>query len=138
MKGEVRAFEFEDLYSASVASPDPAVQKIVKALWGCHCDTRNHPVSVAAEGWETMRRIIAFLSTDLDISSASGTPWPFRDEGDWRRNEPLVLEVELPPYDQAIHCRPIHPWWDRIPTSIGLLIVVGSILAMVVGMIACF
>ena len=136
MKGEILAYEFEDRYSLCAESNDPAVQRIVKVLDGGHSDIVKHPVSVTSDGWETLRRIVAFLATDLDIAAGSEPPWPFREKADWQKSEHLVHAAGLPSFDPRIHCRPIHPWWDRIPTSIGILMILLSIGAMIFGIIS--
>jgi len=125
MSGQIRTFAFEDQYSPCRASSDESVQEIVRQVWYIHDELIDHPISVLSEGWEGLRRTVAFLGTDLEIVSREGPSWPFQDGAEWHANEHLVDELGLPDYDPDIHGRPANPWWNRIPTSIGVSILVG-------------
>ena len=131
MSGAIRTFAFEDRYSAYKASQDESVQVIVRQLWYMHDGLIDHPISILCEGWEALCRTVAFLGTDLDIATPSESDfWPFRDESQWRLSEHLLSELGLPDYDPTVHGHPANPWWNRIPTSVGVSILVG-ILAVV-------
>ena len=136
MSGAIRTFAFEDRYSACKASGDESVQVILRQVWYMHDGLIDHPISVLSEGWEALRRTVAFLGTDMDIATPSESDsWPFRDESQWQLYEHLVNELGLPDYDPEVHGRPANPWWNRIPTSVGVSILVG-ILAVVFLMLA--
>lgn len=124
MSGAIRSFAFQDQYSPFRASPDEAVQEIVRQVWYIHDELIDHPISVLLEGWEILRRTVAFLGTDLDIAPSECRVWPFRDEAEWHLHEHLVDQLDLPDYAPDVHGCPANPWWNRIPTSIGVLILV--------------
>lgn len=142
MVGEIRSFEFDDritpFYRAKVID-DGSVCQIAHFLWSTYDSLIDHPISVTQEGWATFRRILAFLGTDLEIEKPQKrnawvdewwrNGWPFRDDEEWLRNEPLLDEITLPAYDPAIHGRPANPWWNRIPSSVGFAILGGILLA---------
>ncbi len=135
MSGAIRTFAFEDQYSPCGKSGDESVQVIVRQVWYMHDGLIDHPISVTQGGWESLRRTVAFLGTHLEIAPPGCGSWPFRDEADWRLHEHLVNELGLPDYDPDVQGRPANPWWNRIPTSVGVLILV-TILAAVFLMIA--
>jgi hypothetical protein len=129
MSGAIRTFAFEGQYAPCRNSPDEAVQAIVRHVWYIHDELIDHPISVTEQEWEILRRSFAFLLTDLDFTAKeNGAVWPFEDESSWQANQHLVNGIELPEYDSAVHGRPANPWWNRIPTSIGILV-----LAMLLG-----
>jgi hypothetical protein len=39
-----------------------------------------------------------------------------------------LKEGDLPQFDTAIHSRPVHPWWNRIPTTVGIGILLGLLI----------
>ena len=130
--GEIRAFEFDDRNSEYFRTTDTSVQQISRFLYSIHDDFIDHPISVSAQGWSVLRRILAFLSTDLDIkTSVNDSTWPFHDEEQWYANEHLVDEIGLSEYDPVIHGRQVNRWWNRIPSSVGfaLLAIVTVIFA---------
>lgn len=128
MSGAIRTFAFEDQYSPCGESRDESVQVIVRQVWCRHDELIDHPISVTQEGWESLRRTVAFLGTDLETAPPGCGSWPFRDEADWHLHEHLVNELGLPDYDPDVQGRPANPWWNRIPTSVGVLILVTSLM----------
>lgn len=132
MAGEIKSFEFDDHISRfrwAKATDDGGVRQICDALWRIYDDLIDHPISVTQEGWLALRRTIAFLNTDLDIQDKSEKDaWPFHDQEEWLRHEYLLNEVNLPPFDPAIHSRPANPWWNRIPTTVGIGILLGLLI----------
>lgn len=124
MSGTIRTFAFDDQYSSCSVSTDEAVREIVRQVWYSHDDFIDHPISIPSEGWESLRRTVAFLGKDLEIAPRGCDLWPFHDEAEWQRNEHLVIELDLPDYDPDVHGRQYQPWWNRIPTSVGVLILV--------------
>lgn len=126
MKGEIRSSSFDEensRYSSARLTSDESVHKISRSLWYFHDDIVDHAISVTPEGWETLRRVVAFLGTNRELGDGvNRATWPFPDEETWRAHEASLDEYALPAYDPAIHCRQIHPWWDRIPSWIGFLL----------------
>jgi hypothetical protein len=123
MGGAIRTFAFEDQYSPCRNSPDEAVQEIVRQIWYIHDELIDHPISITEQGWQLLRRTVAFVGTDLEITAEqNGASWPFEDEAAWHANEHLVNEIDLPECDAAVHGRPANPWWNRIPSSVGFLV----------------
>jgi hypothetical protein len=92
-----------------------------------HDDLIDHPISVSPECWQILKRVVAFLGTDLELAGGRPRPplpefWPFRDASEWLANEPSDSDRQIPEYDAEIYGRPVRPAWDRIPTLGGLLI----------------
>lgn len=147
MLGDIRSFDFEDRIDPLIYQPkttdDDSVRRIAHFLWSTYDSVIDHSVSVTQEGWESYRRIVAFLGTDLEMREPKGTKpwrhdekewwrngWPFNDQDEWVRNEGLLNGIALPHYDPAVHGRPANPWWNRIPTSTGLLIIACGVVLM--------
>lgn len=131
MSGAIRTFAFEDQYSPCRDSPDESVRYIVRQIEFMHDFLVDHPISVGSDGWEALRRTVAFLGTDMELSTPSESGfWPFRDELHWHLNEHVVSELGLPSYDSKVHGCPANPWWNRIPTRVGVSLLLG-ILAVV-------
>lgn len=133
MTGEIRSFEFEDKtspFEIAKTTTDNGVRQVAGFLWYIYDELINHPISVTSQGWATLRRILAFLRTDLDIGTTQEQPaWPFHDHEEWQRNEWLLNDIALPEYDPAIHGRQVNPWWNRIPSSVGFAILFGLLAA---------
>lgn len=133
MSGEIRTFAFDDrnsVYFETKLTEDRSVREIAHILYSIHDDFIDHPISVSPEGWLFLRRVVAFLGTELEIGqTASPLPesWPFRDEAEWKANEHLGNERRIPEYDPDIHHRRFQPWWNRIPSAVGFAIL-GTIL----------
>jgi hypothetical protein len=133
MAGAIRTFAFDDQNTACCKTADRSVQEISRFLYNLHDDFIDHPISVTSQGWEVLRRVVAFLDTDLEITTRQQNPsWPFHDEEEWHVNEHLVNETDLPDYAPAVHRRPIKPWWNRIPSSVGFLVLAALIAAVIV------
>jgi hypothetical protein len=131
MAGNIGTFAFDDINCACRDTADASLKLLSKELWLMHDDLIDHPVSVTHEGWEALRRTVAFLATDLQIDTASvQSTWPFRDEGEWRSHQHFVEGVQIPDYDPAVHGRPSNPWWNRIPSTLGFAIL-GCIVVLV-------
>lgn len=138
MRGEVSTFAFDERNSAYFAdrrTDDASVLEISHVLWHIHDDLIDHPISVSPECWLTLKQILAFLATDLDVASwqrGRMVPefWPFRDESAWLEHEYAGTDLPVPAYDVQIHGRQIRPWRDSIPASAGfafLLVLVGIV-----------
>jgi hypothetical protein len=130
MTGAIRTYTFDDQNTALGKSEDVGVQTVSRFLYRFHDDLIDHPISVSPDAWSVFRRIVAFLGTDLegDTAPEQGS-WPFHDEKEWYANEHIVNEVGLPDYNAAVHGRPANPWWNRIPSSVGFIILGGIIVA---------
>ncbi|MBA3483485.1 MAG: hypothetical protein H0T51_16880 [Pirellulales bacterium] len=136
MTGKIQTFAFDDRnskYISSRSTIDLSVRAISCELYSIHDDFVDHPISVTPEGWETLRRVVAFLGTDLHLQAdASGGAWPFIDENQWRDCESLAAECALPNFDPIVHSRPVNHWSRKIPTKVGLTIIAALIAAAVV------
>ncbi len=130
MAGEISTFAFDDDISSCHRSKDRGVSEVSRALSNIHDDFIDHPISVGSDAWEALRRIVAFLGTDLEIGNAKRrTPWPFVNEQEWQANECLLNSFNLPSYDPAFHGRQVNRWWNRIPSSIGFLVLAALLAA---------
>ena len=128
MTGAIHTFAFDDANSDCAKSTDAGVQEISQFLYNIHDDTLDHPISVTWDGWTALRRILAFLDTDLDIETTPEQPTrPFRDDEQWYAYKHRVNDMRLPEYDPTIHAQQIHPWWNRIPSSVGFAILAGLV-----------
>ena len=137
MTGDICSFAFDDINSACGDTTDRSVKRISKELYNIHDDFSDRPISVHPEDWELLLRVCAFLSTDLDMEAVSAkSAWPFLDEDEWRANQHLLDENQIPTYDPAIHRRQVHPWWDRIPSSVGFAILVCTVVAVLIALIS--
>jgi len=134
MADEIRSFEFDDQnteFQSAKTTTDNSVHQISLFLFNIHDDFIDQSISVSPDGWAVLRRILAFLSTDLDIEAPQKEPaWPFQNDEEWQRHESLLNDIDLSEYDPVIHCRQIQPWWNRIPSSLGFAIL-GSLLVAV-------
>lgn len=132
MTGRIRTYAFDDQNIACQQSSDKSVQEISRFLYALHDDFIDHPISVAPAYWETLRRVVAFLGTELEIrTTKQEAPWPFHDREEWHANENRLSEFDLPEYEISIHYQIVNPWWNRIPSSMGFL-VLGFIVAGVI------
>jgi hypothetical protein len=138
MTGDIRTFEFDDRNSrffSKKATTDDSVRRISRFLYQIHDDLIDHPISVTAEGWAALRRIVAFLGTDFEIGAAQQRPaWPFHSHEERLRNERLLHGVDLPQYDPAIHGRAANPWYNRIPSRVGFMVLGGLLLAVLIAL----
>ena len=136
MAGTIRTFAFDDQNSACRKSADRSVQDVSRELYCIHDDFEDHPISVTSQGWEVLRRVVAFLGTDLEIRTPRHKPsWPFHDEEQWHAYEYLVNEIGVPDYDPAVHARPANRWWNRVPSSIGFLLLGGLTAAVIAALV---
>jgi hypothetical protein len=137
MTGEIRSFAFADhvwplRFRRAKSITDKSVHQIARFLYCIYDSLIDHPVSASPQVWAALRRILAFLQTDLEIEKTwEQDTWPFRDEEEWLQNEKLLSGISLPEYDPEVHGRPANPWWNRIPSSVGFAIL-GGILVVVV------
>jgi hypothetical protein len=139
LRGEIRTFEFDDRNSAYFEqrlTEDQSVRDVSRILWTMHDDFIDHPVSVTAEGWQFLKRVVAFLGTDLELPPAGRGKhfslfWPFHNESDWLANETAGPDPRIPEYDPKIHGRRFQPWRNRIPTVVGIAVILSAIVLMV-------
>ena len=66
MRGEVDNFALDDACFESVTD-DRTVDELGRLLWFFYDDCKPHRISVAREGWELLRRCVAFLRSDLEL-----------------------------------------------------------------------
>jgi hypothetical protein len=137
MSGKIRSYQFADraepLWNAK-ATADYSVREISQQLYYIYDEFIDHPISVTAEGWESLRRALAFLHTELELQkSTECDAWPFGARDEWLHNESSLDNIGLPQYDPAVHGQPANPWWNRIPTTVGLLIIpIGVVVLLIV------
>lgn len=129
MAGRICTSAFDDQNTACQQSSDKSVQEISRFLYSLHDDLIDHPISVTPICWEALLRVVAFLGTGLEIRTPNkDASWPFPDSEEWHANENSLKNLDLPEYDISIHYRIANPWWNRIPSRIGL-VVLGCIIA---------
>ena len=132
MAGNIRTYRFDDENSDCQHSPDSSVRQISRILYTLHDDFIDHPISVTPHHWAALLRVVAFLGTELEIGSKEkGPEWPFRDHDEWKSHQNRLSNFDLPEYDISVHYRIVNPWWKRIPSSIGFLIIGGAIASLV-------
>jgi len=95
-----------------------------------HDDFIDHPISVSPEGWQILKQVVTFLGTDLELPPVARRKrlppfWPFCDESEWLANEQTGSDRRIPEYDPGMHGRWVQPWWNRIPTGVGLAVILG-------------
>lgn len=66
MRGEVDNFALDDACGASCPGRDPGCRRTAAALWYFYDDLKPHRCYGSAEQWEMLRRMLAFLRSDLD------------------------------------------------------------------------
>jgi hypothetical protein len=137
MSGTLRAHAFDDLNSACMDSRDESVRSIAKWLYGIHDDLADHPISVSQQVWNVLVRIVVFLGTESPASSCQqAESWPFSSESEWNAARASVEGCGIPRYDPAIHARPVYGLLDRIPTLLGVVIIVCATGLLVVAWVA--
>ncbi len=130
MSGEISTFAFDDINTDYATSADVSLQIISCFLYSLHDDLVDHPIAVSPEGWDALRRVVAFLTTDLEAeTSIRNVAWPFSSKTVWSTHEHAVNGSRIPTYDPAIHCQQIHSWWHWIPSHIGFAIIAGIVFA---------
>ncbi len=131
MNGTISTYAFDDLNSECMDSQDETVRQISKQLYLIHDDAVDHPISVSQPTWTALKRIVVFLDTDSEGSQdAANDFWPFKDESEWTTQQTKLDEINIPPYDPAIHALPVHGPLSRIPTPVGF-----GIIAFVIGLL---
>lgn len=136
---EMSSYTFDEVATDVSNTSDDSVRQISSFLYFLYDDTVDHAISVSADNWATLRRIIAFLATGLEIrTTEKQDSWPFAGADEWRAQEHFVGEVGLPDYDPEVHGRQVHSWWGRIPTGVGLtLLSVIVVAAIAVAFLSC-
>ncbi len=135
MSGTLRTHAFDDLNSACMDSRDESVRAIAKWLYGIHDDIVDHQISVSQQVWNDLIRVVAFLGTETPASPCQTEEcWPFSKEAEWQAAQKSVESCGIPPYDPAIHARPVHAFLDRIPTFLGIAIIVCATGLLMVGL----
>ena len=119
MAGTLRTHAFDDVNSVCMSSRDESVRAVAEWLYGIHDDVSDHPISVTEPVWNALVRIVAFLGTEASASARHTQElWPFASESEWEAARISVEGCGIPPYDPAIHARPVHGFLDRIPTPL--------------------
>jgi hypothetical protein len=97
MAGEIRTFAFDECCSDCMDTDDRSIDELSSFLDVIYDDFTDHSISVSQQGWAVLKRIVAFLATDLEVAVKKGDfAWPFNDEEQRRAHEHLLEEVGLP------------------------------------------
>ena len=129
MRHEIRTFAFDDANSKCMHTDDVSLNHIANYLYLIHDDTVDHPIAVSEATWNCLTRIAAFLCTDLPCHAHSEQPnWPFESRELLIEHQLANTDLQLPDYDPQLHHRPIHGRLDRIPTIIGVTILLGILI----------
>lgn len=132
MSGGITTFAFDDINTACGSQFDTSLQQISRVLFLLYDDFVDHPISVTFKNWMMLQRIVAFLSTNLEIKSpAANATWPFGSAVALGAAESPMGDAAIPTYDAAIHYCQVHPWWNRIPSHVGYIILSGILLAII-------
>lgn len=129
---EMSSYTFDEIATDVSSTSDDSVRRISGVLYFLYDDTIDHAISVSPDDWATLRRIIAFLATDLEIQTMEKRDsWPFANADEWRTQEHLLGEIGLPDYDPEVHGRQVHSWWSRIPSGVGLALLFAIVVAVI-------
>lgn len=71
MRGVVDNFALDEA-GFEADTDDSTVRRLGLAVWYCYDDGKSHPMSVSSEEWESLRRVIAFLRSDLEVHEPTG------------------------------------------------------------------
>jgi len=134
MRGEIRSFALDDRITAHLGegrTGDQSVTELARVLSRYYSDDVDHSISVTQAEWESLKRIVLFLTTDLEIQYDNSRPrpselWPFGDASELFAHAKAQSDTNIPVFDPRIHSVPIVPWWDRIPTCYGICIIVAA------------
>ena len=126
---EMSSYTFDEIATDVSSTNDDSVRRISDILYFLYDDTIDHVISASPNDWATLRRIIAFLATDLEIQTTEKQDsWPFANADEWRAQEHFLGEIGLPDYDPEVHGRQMDRW-DRIPTGVGLALLLAIVVA---------
>ena len=129
LRNEIRTFAFDDANSECMDTDDASLKCIANHLYIIHDDTVDHPISVSETTWQCLIRIAAFLRTNLLCQTGTDQPyWPFQTRELWLEHKSANDDLRIPDYDPQSHQPPIHGRLDRIPTIIGVTILVGLVI----------
>lgn len=133
---EMSSYTFDEITTEVSNTSDDSVRRISGILYFLYDDTIDHAISVSPNDWATLRRLIAFLATDLEIrTTEKRDPWPFANADEWNAHECFLSEIGLPDYDPEVHGRQVHSWWSRIPIGVGLVLLFAIVVAVTVVLI---
>jgi hypothetical protein len=110
LRGEIDNFSLDD--AICFRTSDKTLAKITGDIWFSYDDVKRHHVSLDRPGWQSYRRCIAFLQTDLELPPVMKDDprdhiWPFQARADIFRLRPDLSSFRLPRFDPAIHDVPI-------------------------------
>jgi hypothetical protein len=112
LRGEIDNFKLAD-ETLSLDTKDKTLRELCWWLWHCYDDIKRHTVHATPEGWNFLRRCLAFLRTDLELvyrklarDQADYAPFPSPEE--WLAHRHLLAAENLPAYDRARH--DFSPW----------------------------
>jgi len=133
MNGTISTYAFDDLNCECMDSRDKSIRQVSKLLYQIHDDTVDHPISVTRQTWDALIRIVAFLDTDLYAGqNMDDDVWPFNDDTQWNAHRSKVGAINIPSYDSTIHALQVHGPLNRIPTLVGLGIILAATTLLIV------
>jgi len=116
MRGEMRSFAFDEVVDEAMEnSTDDALFDVAYQLWLFYDDFVDHSVSVSPQGWEYLRRLLAFLTTDYAITK--------RVHRTWHRGQLVALG------SLAMLIIAYHPWCNAAHWPLFLVTWLGAALA---------
>jgi len=78
MRGEIQSTEFDRRKWEEpplAETTDASVEMLCYDTWLIHDDLIDHPLSVPRETWDWLRRVVAFLRTDLRLTTVETYAW---------------------------------------------------------------
>ncbi len=75
MRGEIMSGDFDRRNDALGESDDRSVVMLSCDLWQLYDDFDDQPIRVTQETWDWLLRVIAFLRTDLELSTVRRWAW---------------------------------------------------------------
>jgi hypothetical protein len=67
MKGDIRSEAFSEIVAGVSCETDPSLASVRRHLWLFWDDFIDHPLGTNEDGWDFLRRTVAFLKTDLQL-----------------------------------------------------------------------
>jgi len=76
MRGEMGSFAFDEVVDEAMDnSTDDGLSKVAYRLWLFYDDFVDHSVHASPQGWEYLKRLLAFLTTDYVITERVHRTW---------------------------------------------------------------
>jgi hypothetical protein len=79
MNEEIKAFAFSDaLDKIDEQTEDRTIKVLVKHLWCCYDDLKNHKIVATKEEWDYFHRVLLVLESGSEIEATVTRKWSFR------------------------------------------------------------